>query len=202
MIGIAGGSGSGKTWLARALLGHFKKEACLVSLDDFYRDRSHLPAKTRARINFDHPRSVDWSALEFVLQNCANGKKTVVPNYDFATHSRSPDGTQLLPKPLIVVEGLWLFRRPNLRRLFNYKVYIDCDPGLRLERRIKRDCIERGRTEETVREQFGKFVEPMHQRFISSQQRWADLIFTGAPTAQEIGQLVKRIESNISDRSL
>lgn len=194
IVGIAGGSGAGKTWLAQALLHRFKKQACLVSLDDFYRDRSHLAPALRQRINFDHPRSIDWRHLETVLGHWFDGKKALVPRYDFSTHCRRATSETLSPKPVILVEGLWLFRRPRVRKLFSLKIFVDCSPELRLQRRLARDCRERGRTEESVLMQFNTFVEPMHQRFVAPQRRWADMVFERSLTPRDIESIAQQIE--------
>ncbi|MBA4149804.1 MAG: uridine kinase [Verrucomicrobia bacterium] len=198
IVGIVGGSGAGKTWLANQLIRNCRKEACLISLDDFYRDRSHLSPARRQKINFDHPRCIDWARLETTLRSCIVGKRTTMPSYDFATHSRREKEKPLLPKPLVLVEGLWLLRRPSVRRLFSYTIFVECPGELRLQRRLHRDCAERGRTKVSVRDQFRSCVAPMHERFVAPQQRWADRVFDHAPNRDEIKQLVTTMESLIS----
>lgn len=197
IIGIAGGSGAGKTWLARQLMAHFEKEACIISLDDFYLDRSHLPPARRAKINFDHPRCIDWGLLEQTLQKCLSRRPMALPSYDFATHSRRQTPKQFVPKPLILLEGLWLLRRPAIRRLCDYTIFLSCPSGLRLKRRIKRDCLERGRSKQSIKSQFQKCVAPMHDRFVEPQQRWADRVFKDSPGANEMEELVSTIKTLI-----
>ena len=197
IIGIAGGSGAGKTWLANQILQQFKKEACLISLDDFYLDRSHLSPARRQKINFDHPRSIDWTELENTLKACIARKSIVVPRYDFATHSRLPEPKQFAPKPLVLVEGLWLLRKASIRHLFDYTIFLGCPSDTRLERRLQRDSRERGRTRESIQQQFQKCVAPMHERYVEPQRRWADRVFNDAPGRDDIEQLVATIKTLI-----
>ena len=145
-----------------------------MSLDDFYRDRSHLSEQRRSVINFDHPRSIDWKEVERVLSDCAKGKKTLMPEYDFATHTRVGNKKAVKLKQLIIVDGLWLLRRPKMRRFFSYSLFIDCPKAICLRRRIRRDLIERGRVAADVQKQFFKHVQPMHERFVATQKRWAN----------------------------
>lgn len=176
LIAIAGGSGSGKTWLAdwlRRLIG--PRAALRLAQDDFYRDRSHLPPERRAAINFDHPAALDWEAFEAALTALRAGRPGWLPEYDFATHTRV--GTvQLEPRPLVLVDGLWLLRRPAIRRLFDLSVFLRCPEPERLRRRLARDIVERARRAEDVRAQFRRTVAPMHRRHVEPQARHADLV--------------------------
>jgi uridine kinase len=176
LVGIVGGSGSGKSWLARKLQAALSPYAVRLSLDDFYRDRSHLSPARRARLNFDHPRTIDWRCLEKSLGQLLAGRATRIPDYDFATHSRRQRPKIIRPKPLILIDGLWLLHRPALRRLFGLTIYLGCPARLRLRRRLARDRLTRGRTGASVREQFRRTVEPMHQRYVAPQIRWADIV--------------------------
>jgi uridine kinase len=195
-IAIVGGSGAGKTWLADRLQKALGKEAARISLDDFYLDRSHLSQVTRARINFDHPRAIDWRAFETVLRRCARGKIVKVPQYDFATHSRKNTGCVLKPKPFIIVDGLWLLRRPAVRRLFDFTIFLDSPEKLRLERRLARDCAERGRDEASVKLQFSDAVAPMHECFVAPQKRRAGIVFSQPPTNHDVAGLVKQLREH------
>lgn len=182
LIAIVGGSGAGKTWLADQLQKVFGNEVTRLSLDDFYRDRSHLTARRRGLINFDHPRAIDWKDVERVLSLLASGKAARIPKYDFSTHVRNPDGRIVKPKSLVIMDGLWLLRRPTVRRFFSCRVFIDCPKPLRLRRRIKRDRSERGRAASTVKKQFFQHVTPMHERFVATQLRWANIVLPATNT--------------------
>jgi uridine kinase len=199
IIAIVGGSGSGKTWLATRLLHVFGSQATRLSQDDFYHDLGHLPPSARAKANFDHPHAIDWPAFERVLRDCRSGHITQVPQYDFTTHTRLPVGKNLIPEPLILVEGLWLLWLPRMRELFDLAVFLGCTPQLRLERRLMRDVAERGRTADSVREQFFKTVAPMHREFVAPQAKWADIILRQPPAETELRKLIKMIQAELSD---
>jgi len=193
LVAIVGGSGAGKTYLANQLKKELGKDALVLSLDNFYFDRSHIPASRRGQCNFDDPRAIDWQCLERALKQLMNRKPAQVPCYDFATHCRHSHRIVLKPKPIIIVDGLWLLRRPTLRRLFNCKIFIECHTHLRLQRRMRRDVEERGRTEDSVCEQFIETVAPMHKRFVQSQERWADMVIDGTFGESDVKALAKKI---------
>lgn len=201
LIAIVGGSGSGKTWLADRLQRTFGTLASRLSLDDFYLDRSSLPPSRRARINFDHPRAIDWPLAESVLSHCRAGQPVPMPRYSFATHTRITRSEVLSPMPLIICDGLWLFRRPALRAAFDLKIFLDCPAQLRLERRLSRDVAERQRGVESIREQFWKTVAPMHDRFVAPQARWADLVLPQPCDESAIDSLVATIRRVIPGTS-
>lgn len=193
LVAIVGGSGSGKSWLAERLRIELGDDAGRLSQDDFYLDRSHLTPAQRARINYDHPRATDWAALERVLRALRNGKPVQSPQYDFKTHCRRDKTRLLKPKAFFLVEGLWLLRRPTIRRLFHLRLFRECPAKTRLGRRLKRDTRARARTAASVRDQFTKTVEPMHCRFVTTQTRWADLVLTRSLTKATIRRLAGRI---------
>jgi uridine kinase len=192
-VAIVGGSGAGKTWLAERLLAAFGRKALRLSLDDFYRDRSHVPPARRARVNFDDPRAIDWPTVERVLRDLRGGRPARVPVYDFATHCRLPQTKALLPKPVVLVDGLWLLRRRTVRRLFALTVFIQCPACLRLSRRLARDVRERGRTPISVRRQFRETVEPMHRRHVTPQARWADVVLDERSGPGAVRRLTARL---------
>lgn len=192
LIAIVGGSGAGKSWLAQQLekaIG--KKWIGRLSLDDFYKDRSHLTETARNRINFDHPRAINWRDLEKTMTACLANEPVQLPRYDFATHCSTPGLKPLNPKPLILIDGLWLLRRPSLRRLFSLSVFIECPAPLRLKRRVRRDARQRRRSSASVREQFAGTVLPMHERFVAPQARFAK-IFLKSPIKKSDLAYVKR----------
>jgi uridine kinase len=176
IVAITGGSGAGKTWLAGRLQGALGYQAVRLSQDDFYKDLRHLSPARRAKTNFDHPHAIDWHGFEAVLQDCRANRATQVPRYDFASHTRCSDARPFIPSAVVLVEGLWLLWEPPVRHLFDLKIFINCPVQLRLERRLARDVAERGRTPESVHEQFSASVAPMHERFVAPQAAWADII--------------------------
>jgi uridine kinase len=198
LVAIVGGSGSGKSWLADKLAGMLGRKAARLSLDDFYRDRSYLPAARRARINYDHPRAIDWLEAERVLRNCAAGRPTLVPSYDFGRHSRLATRKLFRPRPIILVEGLWLLRRRSWRGLFGVSLYLDCPAPVRLARRLARDLRTRARTRASVLEQFKKTVEPMHRRFVEPQARLADVVLRDGWGKADVGRLAARLVAQAS----
>lgn len=189
LVAITGGSGSGKTWLADQLHLLLGKISARLSLDSFYLDRSHLPPARRARINFDHPRAIDWPSVERVLSDCKAGRAARLPRYDFTTHTRVSNGEPWHPKPLILMDGLWLLHRPSVRRLFDLSILMDCPERVRLRRRLKRDVAERGRTPASVRRQFRETVTPMHRCFVQPQKRWADFVLTSPCSEARVHEL-------------
>jgi uridine kinase len=177
LIAIVGGSGSGKSWLADKLQSELGTTAARLSLDNFYRDLSHLPPERRALVNFDEPRAIDWAAFEAVLRRCATRRAASVPHYDFKSHCRLRRPKTFKPKPIILMDGLWLLRRRSIRRLFDLSIFLDCPSGTRLRRRLVRDLLSRGRTRISVRQQFRTTVEPMHRQYVIPQARFADMVF-------------------------
>jgi uridine kinase len=194
LVAIVGGSGSGKSWLADKLYALLAPHAARLSLDDFYRDRSHLSLARRERLNFDQPRAIDWRALETVLRRLLKGRAARLPCYDFRNHCRLAKAKILEPKPIILVDGLWLLRRPGIRSSFGFKIFLDCGPRIRFQRRLQRDLRSRGRTETSIRKQFRETVEPMHMRYVTPQARFADIILRGQCTSadvQRVGQMLR-----------
>jgi len=179
-IAVVGGSGSGKTWLAQELAAWLGEEATHLCLDHFYRDLSHLPEAERERVNFDDPAAIDWDALRSVMETLERGETAQAPVYDFAEHLRKPESAALDRRPFVVVEGLWLLHHEWLREKFAVSVFVDCPEDVRLLRRIERDVMARGRTEESVRRQFAEHVQPMHARFVEPQRERA-LRCVGSP---------------------
>jgi uridine kinase len=195
LIAIVGGSGSGKTWLADRLQQAWGGPAARLSLDDFYRDRSNLSPARRTAVNYDHPRAIDWQLVEQVLRDCRAGRLTRLPHYCFASHTRLHEQEQWMPMPVILMDGLWLLWRPSVRELFDVRVFLTCPTQLRLERRVARDIAERGRSSESVRDQFWKTVVPMHDRYVAPQAGWADIVVTQPPSEEEIERLLELLRA-------
>jgi len=176
VIGIAGGSGSGKTTVVKKIMNLFpKQDVILLSQDNYYKDISHLPVESRRETNFDHPDSIEFALLEQQIIQLLKGQSIVQPSYSYLTCART-EGKIIEPKKVIVVEGILLFTDSTLRKLFDVKIYVDAQADERLIRLIKRDTIERGRDAEEVLNRYEKTVRPMHDQFIEPTKKYADII--------------------------
>ena len=193
LFAIAGGSGSGKTWLAAALRRRLHPLAGLISLDDFYRDLSHLPLAKRARMNFDSPAAIDWHQFEASLRAIAAGETPVLPCYDFAHHTRAPRTRRWRRRPIVFIEGLWPWVKAELRPLFSLRIYRAVETDLRYARRLRRDIKYRGRTAAAVERQWNTQVEPMYAHHVKSQEKSADVILGGMVTPADLAALAQRI---------
>jgi uridine kinase len=177
VIGIAGGTGSGKTTVARAIGSSLPADrVSMIEYDAYYRDRSDLSEDDRAHLNFDHPDALESSLLVEHLRELKAGNAVEVPIYDFKTHRRVVETHKVQPTPVIILEGILVFVEPAVRDLLDIKIFVDTDADIRIFRRIRRDMEQRGRTFESVREQYYKTVRPMHMQFVEPSKRWADLI--------------------------
>ena len=177
VIGIAGGTGSGKTTVARTLATSLPSEGvATIEYDAYYRDRPDLSPDERAQLNFDHPDSLETALLVEHLGALKEGRAVDVPEYDFKTHRRLDHKHRIEPKPVVIVEGILVFVEPELRARLDIKIFVDTDADIRIFRRIRRDMEQRGRTFESIREQYYRTVRPMHQQFVEPSKRWADLI--------------------------
>ena len=193
IVGIAGGSGAGKTWLSARLAAAFPGQATRISLDDFYRDRSHLSPARRRGVNYDHPRAIEWELLEQVLRDFRAGQITRVPHYGFADHCRGAAALECAPAPLLLVEGLWLLSRKEIRSQFHLGIYIDCPSNVRLARRLARDVAERGRAPEDVLRQFESVTAPMHEIHVAPQRKLATLVLRDPVSQMDIEGVVARV---------
>ena len=178
IIGIAGPSSSGKTELARQLCAKLPGTS-IVSLDSYYRAISDLPLEERAKTNFDHPDALDWELLHGHLRDLADGRPFEEPVYSFAEHTRLPGVRIIEPHEFVIVEGLFVFYWPELRGILDTKVFVQTDPGVCFERRLRRDVAERGRTPESVREQYARTVLPGAEWFVYPTRKYADLVVSG-----------------------
>jgi uridine kinase len=177
VLGIAGGSGSGKTTISRAILDALPEgTGILLEQDHYYRAQSHLPLVERELVNYDHPDAIEMDLLLEHLDALRAGKPIVRPVYDFAIHDRSPQGLPIAPAPVVVVEGILVLADERLRKRFDAKVFVDTDADIRLMRRIRRDLEHRGRTFQQVRKQYYETVRPMHLAFVEPSKRFADVI--------------------------
>lgn len=176
IVGIAGGTGSGKTTLAEKIQQGVGERSVLIQHDWYYRNLADFSEEERARVNFDHPHSLDNELLCDHLAMLKESRGIAAPQYDFTTHSRAAETLTIEPRPIIVVEGILLFAIPQLRDMFDIKLYVDTDADIRVFRRIRRDIRQRGRDFESIRQQYYDTVRPMHLEFVEPSKRWADLI--------------------------
>jgi uridine kinase len=177
LIGIAGGTGSGKTLVANNIISELGSERVVVICQDsYYKDLSNLPVEHRSRHNFDHPDSFDFDLLINDMRALLQGQTISPPIYDFVTHARKPNTEFIGPHAIIVLEGILTFDNPVLRDLMDIKLYVDTDPDVRFIRRLKRDTLERGRSLESIIRQYEESVRPMHLQFVEPSKRYADII--------------------------
>ncbi len=177
VVGIAGGTGSGKTTVARNIVRNLPQGSCvLLEHDGYYRDFSHLDTKARAKINFDHPEALETELLMRHIQRLRDGQAIEKPTYDYVTHTRSKESLHIEPVPVVVVEGILIFTDEELRKSFDIRIFVDTDADMRVLRRLQRDIAERGRSVQSVIEQYYNTVRPMHLKFVEPSKRWADII--------------------------
>lgn len=196
VIGIAGGSGSGKTTVANVILEQVgKQKIAYLPHDAYYKDLSELPQTQRAQINFDHPNSLETELLTRHVQQLQQWQRIDLPIYDFKTHSRTEQTIPIEPQSVIIVEGILIFAEQKLRELFDVKIFVDTDSDIRFIRRLQRDITERGRTTQAVIEQYLKTVRPMHLEFVEPSKRYADVIIPeGGFNTVAMDMVIARIE--------
>ena len=201
IIGIAGGTGSGKTTVVKkiveALPPHF---VAVVPLDSYYNDTSHMTEEERRAINFDHPDAFDWQLLVKHVELLRNGVAVEQPTYSYLKCNREKETVHVEPKPVIIIEGIMALLNKQLRDMMDLKIFVDTDSDERLIRNIQRDCVERGRTVEMVIDRYHKVLKPMHEQFIEPTKKFADLIIPlGGENKTGIHILKKYIEGIVSN---
>lgn len=201
VIGVAGGTGSGKTTVSQAILSRVgSQRIAFLQHDSYYRELSHLAAAERSQINFDHPNSLDNELLVQHLDELCRGNAVEVPIYDFTTDNRCADVMHVLPQPVVVVEGILIFAERALRDRMDVKIYVDADADMRFIRRLQRDIAERGRSIQAVVDQYLNTVRPMHLEFVEPTKRYADIIIPrGGLNAIAIDMVVARVERMLAD---
>lgn len=199
VIGIAGGSGSGKTTVANVILERVgAQHIAYLPHDAYYKDLSSLPHNQRTEINFDHPYSLDTELLILQVKDLIAGKAVEMPVYDFKIHTRTPYTIHLAPQPVIIVEGILIFAERALCELFDVKIFVDTDADIRFIRRLQRDISERGRSTESVIQQYLTTVRPMHLEFVEPSKRYADVIIPeGGLNVVAMDMVVARIQALI-----
>jgi uridine kinase len=201
VIGIAGGSGSGKTTVSQAILQRAGLEnAVYIQHDSYYKDLSNLEPPQRAIVNFDHPNSLETELMVSHVRELKSGKAVEVPTYDFTNHTRRKETIRLEPKPVIIVEGILLFTEPKMRELCDLKLFVDTDADIRFIRRLERDIAERGRSLDSVIQQYQATVRPMHLEFVEPSKRYADLIVPeGGYNQVAMDVFMARIEAKLRE---
>jgi uridine kinase len=197
VIGIAGGSGSGKTTVAQEILQRVgPARIAFLQHDSYYKDLSGLPPTQRIEVNFDHPNSLETELLIQHIASLREGKPVEVPIYDFATHSRTGQTFTVQPRRVILVEGILIFTEATLRDMFNVKIFVDTDSDIRFIRRLERDITERKRTTESVIKQYQSTVRPMHMEFVEPSKRYADVIIPeGGHNTAALDMVTARVEA-------
>ncbi len=202
IIGIAGGTGSGKSTVVKKIVEALPPNyVAVVPLDSYYNDTTELTEEERRAINFDHPDAFDWKLLHKQVQALREGKAIEQPTYSYLQSNRLPETIHVEPKPVIIIEGIMTLLNKKLRDLMDLKVYVDCDSDERLIRNIQRDTIDRGRTVSMVVDRYLKVLKPMHEQFIEPTKRFADIIIPqGGENTRGIGILCKYIEGLVATR--
>ena len=203
IIGICGGTGSGKSTIARKILESVGEDkVLLLAQDAYYKDNSHLPFGQRVELNFDHPDAIDSGLLTEHLDLLKRGQAISQPIYDFTQHIRQSDTRQLEPKPIVIVEGILIFESETLRRHFDLKIFVEADPDVRFIRRLRRDLSKRGRSVDSVIEQYLQTVRPMHLKFVEPCRRLADIILPeGGHNAAGMDFLIRVIKDWLATNS-
>jgi len=201
IVGVAGGTGSGKTTVSQAILDKVGRDRiAYLQHDSYYRDQSSVPLEVRAKTNFDHPDALESELLAEHLASLKAGRAVEVPVYDFTTHTRQARTVTVAPRKVIMVEGILIFAERALRDLMDIKVFVDTDADLRFIRRLQRDITERGRTVESVIRQYTETVRPMHLEFVEPSKRYADVIIpAGGFNVTAIDMIVARVKDMIGN---
>ena len=199
IIGIAGGSGSGKTTIAEAVLATLSG-AVLIQHDCYYRHRPELSLVERARVNYDHPDSLETELLIDHLTMLSKGASIDRPNYDFVSHLRASETDRIESAPVVILEGILVLADNDLRERLDLRIYVDAEADIRLARRIRRDTEERGRTVQSVLEQYIEFVRPMFLEFIEPSKRYADLVIEEGYDPAAVATVVDMIRTRLADR--
>lgn len=199
IIGIAGGTGSGKTTVVNKIINSFPAgEVAVIPQDSYYKDSSHVPVEERSKINFDEPAAIEWTLLVDHLKQLKAGKSIEMPTYSYLTCTRQEETVHVEPRDVVIVEGILVLTDEVLREMMDVKCYVDADADDRLIRVISRDCIERGRTPQMVIDRYEEVLKPMHRMYIEPSKSFADLIIPqGGTNIVAIGLLTDFIDSRL-----
>ncbi len=202
VIGIAGGTGSGKTTLMKNIISRFGDVMTVLSHDNYYRRRDELTYEERCKINYDEPAALETDLMAYHLDLLRKGESIQCPVYDFTQHNRSNETITIAPKSVIIVEGILIFENEPLRELMDIKIFVDTDADVRLCRRIKRDVNKRGRTLESVLTQYQETVKPMHEKYVEPSKRFADIVVPeGGKNLVALDMIMGRIARHLSEEA-
>ncbi|MBR0163754.1 MAG: uridine kinase [Lachnospiraceae bacterium] len=199
MIGIAGGTGSGKTTITRKIMERFGEEVTVINHDNYYKSHHDLTYEERTKLNYDHPNAFDTDMMVDDLQKIRDGKEIACPIYDYTIHDRSENTLTIRPSNIVVIEGILIFHEESLRRLMDIRLFVDTDADERILRRILRDVNERGRTLDSVINQYLTTVKPMHEAFVEPSKRYADVIIpVGGENEVALDMVLGRIAAHLA----
>ena len=201
IIGIAGGSGSGKSTFAERLRDAFPDHVSLISCDNYYLPHDDLPLEERALLNYDAPEALEFDLMVHQLGELKSGRAVNCPVYDFTKHTRSDRVTEILPRPIILIDGILIFHDPSLRSCMDLKIYVETDADERILRRARRDIVERGRDLDSVIHQYLYTVKPMHNAFVNPTKEFADIILNGGKNEQAFLLVKAQIEKLLISNS-
>ena len=198
VIGIAGGTGSGKTTLMKNIIENFRDQVTVISHDNYYKRHDELTYEQRCCLNYDEPAALETDLMARHLEKLRQGEPIDCPVYDFTVHNRSEETIHIVPKKVIIVEGILIFENKPLRDLMDIRIFVDTDDDIRLSRRIKRDVNKRGRTLESVLQQYQQTVKPMHEQYVEPSKRFADIVVPeGGKNWVALDMIVGRIQRHL-----
>ncbi|MDO5152285.1 MAG: uridine kinase [Eubacteriales bacterium] len=200
VIGIAGGTGSGKTTLMKKLIEKFEDEVTVLSHDNYYKRHDDMTYEQRCQLNYDEPAAFDTSLMVYHLEELRQGRAIECPVYDFTVHNRSSETIHVVPKKVIIVEGILIFENEELRNLMDIRIFVDTDADVRLCRRIKRDVNKRGRTLESVLAQYQQTVKPMHEQYVEPSKKYANIVVPeGGKNLVALDMITGRIQRHLEE---
>ena len=200
IIGIAGGSGSGKSTFAARIKKAFPTQVSLVSCDNYYLPHDDLPLEERAHLNYDAPEALEFDLMVKHLEQLKNGQAALCPVYDFTRHTRSDKVTEIKPRPIILIDGILIFHDESLRNCMDLKIYVETDADERILRRARRDMLERGRDLDSVIDQYLSTVKPMHNTYVKPTKVFADIILNGGKNEQAFALVKAQIEQLLNNK--
>ena len=200
VIGIAGGTASGKTTLMKNLINEFGGQVTVLSHDNYYKRHDDMPYEERCKLNYDEPAAFDTSLMVYHLDQLRHGHSIECPVYDFTVHNRSDETIRLVPHKVIIVEGILIFENEELRNLMDIKIFVDTDADIRLCRRIKRDVNKRGRSLESVLTQYQQTVKPMHEKYVEPSKKYANIVVPeGGKNLVALDMIMGRIQRHLEE---